>query len=126
MSKFEPRVPQLIEFINRIIAAIETHPDEGGREVLVILEDLDKPTVDVAMDLFSIKGPVLTQPQCKIIFTVPTALLYSGHYNVLMQNFSKQFALPNFKIKEKTRRTPRTVLAQNARGRDASNGPAAY
>ena len=100
--KFEPRVPQLIEFINRIIAAIETHPDEGGRQVLVILEDLDKPTVDVAMDLFSIKGPVLTQPQCKIIFTVPTALLYSGHYNVLMQNFSKQFALPNFKIKEKT------------------------
>ena len=43
-QKFEPRVPQLIEFINRIIRAIETHSDAGGREVLLILEDLDKPT----------------------------------------------------------------------------------
>lgn len=100
--KFEPRVPQLIVFINRIIAAIETDSDAGGREVLVILEDLDKPTVDIALDLFAVKGSVLVEPQCKIIFTVPTALLYSGQYNVAMQNFSKQFPLPNFKIKEKS------------------------
>jgi hypothetical protein len=101
-QKVEPRVPQLIEFINRIIRAIETHPDAGGREVLLILEDLDKPTVDVAMDLFSTKGPILTQPECKIIFTVPTSLLYSGQYNVVKQNFSKQFPLPSFKINEKS------------------------
>ena len=100
--KFEPRVPQLIEFINRIIAAIETHQDTGSRKVLVILEDLDKPTVDIALDLFAVKGSVLVQPQCKIIFTVPTALLYSGQYKVIMQNFSKQFPLPNFKIMDKT------------------------
>ena len=100
--KFEPRVPQLIEFINRIIRAIETNPDAQGREVLLILEDLDKPTVDVAMDLFSTKGTVLTQPECKIIFTVPTSLLYSGQYNVVKENFSKQFPLPSFKIKEKS------------------------
>ncbi|MGO8787176.1 MAG: hypothetical protein ACLQVL_07305 [Terriglobia bacterium] len=101
-QKFEPRVPQLIEFINRIIRAIETHSDAGGREVLLILEDLDKPPVDVAMDLFSTKGTVLIQPECKIIFTVPTSLLYSGQYNVVKENFSDQFPLPNFKIKEKS------------------------
>ncbi len=101
-QKFELRVPQLIEFINRIIRAIETHPDAGGREVLLILEDLDKPTVDVALDLFSTKGPILTQPECKIIFTVPTSLLFSGQYNVVKQNFSKPFRLPNFKIIEKS------------------------
>ena len=99
-QKFEPRVPQLIDFLDRIIAAIETHPDAGNREVLIIIEDLDKPTVDLAMDLFSTKGPVLVQPQCKIIFTVPTSLLYSGQYNVVRQNFSEQFILPNFKVKE--------------------------
>ncbi len=99
-QKLEPRVSQLIEFINRIISAIETHPDEGGREVLLILEDLDKPTVDVALDLFSTKGPILTQPRCKIIFTVPTSLLYSGEFNVVKQNFSERFILPNFKIYE--------------------------
>jgi hypothetical protein len=101
-QKFEPRIPQLIDFINRIIRSIETHPDAGGREVLLILEDLDKPTVDVATDLFSTKGTILTQPECKIIFTVPTSLLYSGQYNVVKQNFSNQFPLPNFKIVEKS------------------------
>src|SRR5208282_2629203 len=89
-------------FINRIIRATETHPDEGGREVLLILEDLDKPTVKIALDLFCTNGSALSQPQCKIIFTVPTSLLYSGQYNVVKQNFSKQFPLPNYKINEKS------------------------
>ena len=97
-QKFEPRVPQLIEFISRIIRAIETHPEAENREVLIIVEDLDKPTLDVAVDLFYIKGPILVQPQCKIIFTVPTALLYSGKYRVVRETFSPQFILPNFKI----------------------------
>ena len=98
--KFEPRVPQLIQFINRIIAAIETNSEASAREVLVILEDLDKPTVDIALDLFAVKGTVLVEPRCKIIFTVPTSLLYSGQFNVAKQAFSEQFMLPNFKIKE--------------------------
>ena len=101
-QKFEPRVPQLIDYINRIIRAIETNSDAGERQVLLILEDLDKPPVDIAMDLFSTKGTVLIQPECKIIFTVPTSLLYSGQYNVVKENFSDQFPLPNFKIIEKS------------------------
>ncbi len=101
-QNFEPRVPQLIEFINRIIRGIETDPQAGGREVLIILEGLDKPTVDVALDLFDVKGPILIQPQCKIIFTVPTALLYSGKHNVVRENFNPHFSLPNFKVKEKS------------------------
>jgi hypothetical protein len=100
--KIEPRVPQLIEIIDRIIRAIETHPDSGARELLIIIDDLDKPTVDVVIDLFSTKGPILAQPQCKIIFTVPTALFYSGQCNVLQESFSQRFFLPNFKIKEKS------------------------
>lgn len=99
-QKIEPRVPQLIDIINRIIQGIETHPDAGQREVLLIIEDLDKPTVDIALDLFSTKGSILAEPQCKIIFTVPTAVLYSGQYNVVQQNFSLLFSLPNFKVKE--------------------------
>ena len=99
-KRFEPRIPQLIEIINRIIAAIETHPQAVNQEVLLILDDLDKPAVDVAMDLFFKKGTILAQPQCKIIFTVPTSLLYSGQYNVVKGNFGEPFTLPNFKIKE--------------------------
>jgi hypothetical protein len=98
-QKFEPRVPELIVFINRIIRAIETHP-QGGKKVLLVIEDLDKPPVDVSMDLFLTKGPVLVQPDCKIIFTVPTSVLYSGQIKVVQQNFPMQYMLPNFKIKD--------------------------
>jgi hypothetical protein len=99
-QKFEPRVPELITFINRIIRAIETHPNGGGKQVLVVIEDLDKPPVDVSMDLFLTKGPVLVQPECKIIFTVPTSVLYSGQIKVVQQNFPMQYVLPNFKVRE--------------------------
>ena len=100
-QKFEPRIPQLIAYINEIIRAIETHADAGNQEVLLIIDDLDKPTVDVALDLFVTKGPILAQPQCKIIFTVPTSLVYSGQYNVVKRSFGEPFILPNFKVKEK-------------------------
>ena len=99
-QKFEPRVPELIFFINRIIRAIETHEQGGGKSVLLVIEDLDKPPVDVSMDLFLTKGTVLVQPECKIVFTVPTSVLYSGQIKVVQQNFPVQYVLPNFKTKE--------------------------
>jgi len=101
-QNFEPRIPQLIAIVNRIIRAIETHPDAANQEVLLILEDLDKPTVELALDLFLNHGQALAEPQCKIIFTVPTSLLYSGKYNVVKQNFGEPYILPNFKIKEQS------------------------
>jgi hypothetical protein len=101
-QKIEPRVPDLIGFINRIIHAIQAHQDnQAGRRVLLVIEDLDKPPVDVALDLFLKKGSILIQPECRIIFTVPTAVLYSGQVKVVQQNFPMQFVLPNFKIKDK-------------------------
>ena len=36
----------------------------------------------------------------KIVFTVPTSVLYSGQIKVVQQNFPMQYVLPNFKIKE--------------------------
>src|SRR5439155_5871940 len=101
-QKFEPRVPQLIEFINRIIRAIETNPDAGGREVLLILEDLDKPSLPTAIELFLDRGSVIVQPQCKIIFTVPISLLYSVKFMAAGQNFANTFTLPNFKLLERS------------------------
>ena len=101
-QKFEPRVPELVIFINRIIRAIETHPDSGGKQILIIIEDLDKPPVDKSMDLFITKGSVLVQPECKIIFTVPTSVLYSGQIKVVQQNFPMQYVLPNFKVRERS------------------------
>lgn len=101
-QKFERRVSELIIFINRIIHAIETQTLAANKSVLVIIEDLDKPPVDVSMDLFLTKGSALVQPDCKIVFTVPTSVLYSGQLKVVQQNFPMQYLLPNFKIKDQS------------------------
>jgi len=98
---FEPHVPRLIRFVNRIIHAVQTNAKLGGRMVLLVVDDLDKPEVDVVLDLFYKKGPIVTQPQCKIVFTVPIALLYSKEFILVKGNFSESFSLPNVKIKER-------------------------
>ncbi len=100
-QKFEPRVPELVEFINRIVRGIETSENAGGKKVLLVIEDLDKPPVDVSMDLFLSKGAVIIQPVCKIIFTVPTSVLYSGQIKVVQQNFPTQCVLPSFKVRDR-------------------------
>jgi len=110
-QKFEPRIPQLIDIINRIIAAVETDPEAEDRRVLLIIDDLDKPTVDVALDLFVTKGPILAQPHCNIIFTVPTSLVYSGQYNVVKRSFGEPFILPNFKVRERNGKRNEEVWA---------------
>src|SRR5439155_8724779 len=93
---------QLIEFINRIIRVIETNSNAEGREVLLILEDLDKHSLPTAIELFLDRGSVIVQPQCKIIFTVPISLLYSVKFMAAGQNFANTFTLPNFKLLERS------------------------
>jgi hypothetical protein len=97
-EKMEPQIPQLIQFINEIIEAIEF---KSGKKVLLVLEDLDKPPVEKALDLFLTKGTILIQPRCKILFTVPISVLYSGKFNIISQTFPIQFVLPNFKVVNK-------------------------
>jgi hypothetical protein len=99
--KLEPRVPELIDNINRIVHAAQTHPRAEGKSVLLIIEDLDKPPVDVARDLFVNKSSVLVEPVCRTIFTIPTSVLYSGHFNAVRQYFSAEHRLPSFKTKER-------------------------
>jgi hypothetical protein len=110
-QRLEPRVPRLLELIDSIILSIEQHPRAGGRRVLVILDDLDKPRDQIALDLILDNASILTKPLCKMILTAPTSLLfaplayadrYADRYKVMRAFFNEFFMLPNFKITEKS------------------------
>ena len=103
-SKIESRLSELINIINLIIAEVELN---SSKKVLVAIEDLDKPDLKVAEELFCRRQSSLIQPRCAIIYTIPIALLYSSQARQVTQNFSKSYVLPNISItKHKDRRCP--------------------
>ena len=92
----EPRLSDLIDRMNRVIYDSESKLD---KKILVVIDDLDKMDLEPAEKLFYGYGGVLTQPKCKIIYTIPQALLYSNKMRqIILQHFENSFTLPNIKI----------------------------
>lgn len=71
------------------------------RSVLVAIDDLDKPDIATAQELFYRHTTALTQPPCKIIYTIPIAILYTTEFSFVTRNFSSWFVLPNIKVRHR-------------------------
>jgi len=97
------RLSELINVIDLIIAEVELR---AGKKVLVAIEDLDKPDLSDARDLFYERQTSLTLPNCRIIYTVPIALLYSPDAGQVRQAFDRTFPLPNVTIAKREDRNP--------------------
>jgi GTPase SAR1 family protein len=96
-KQIEPRVSELISLINDTIAEIE----KNDKQVLVIIDNLEKIEPDNALKLFYNHGTQLTQPMCKIIYTFPISLKSSSIFQQINLNFSNVYVHPNVKIHEK-------------------------
>ncbi len=88
----EPRLSELISSINLIVSAIAAREQ---KPVLVIIDDLDKPPLDVAKKIFHGYYTVLMQPACAIVYTVPSAIFFSPEFATLR---GQTFFLPNLKL----------------------------
>ncbi|MCP4696627.1 MAG: hypothetical protein GY862_07235 [Gammaproteobacteria bacterium] len=96
-----PKLSQLVRLIDAIIAEAE-RKDKQGRKLLVIVDDTDKPTLELAQSLFYLNGQILARPQCRIIYTIPAALLYHENSTAMRAYFSGDiFTLPNIRIVNK-------------------------
>jgi hypothetical protein len=95
----EPRLSELIDKINSIIADIE---GREGKNVLVIIDDLDKPNLEQATEIFYGKLTAITRPACHIVYTVPISLFFAQEVNVIRET---RFCLPNIKLHNKNDRT---------------------
>ena len=97
----EPRLSELIEKINLIVADIE------GREkksVLIIIDDLDKPKLEQATEIFYDNQTAITQPVCHIIYTVPISMFFAQEFIAIRD---RKFSLPNIKLHAKNDRARR-------------------
>lgn len=90
-----PNLTRLIEIINLICAEILA---QTGRPVLVVVEDMDKPSLTVSRRLFEESLVNLTQPACSIVYTVPVAIYFDPTYTQIQDT---SFFLPNIKLHPK-------------------------
>lgn len=91
-TKIEPRLSELIEKINLIIADIE---GKEKKKVLVLIDDMDKPNLDQAKKIFYDYNTAITQPACSIVFTVPISIFFSQEFTAIRET---RFFLPNVKL----------------------------
>ncbi len=95
-KEIDPRVSELISIINDTIAEIE----KNGKQVLIIIDNLEKIDPSKALTLFYEHGGQLTQPLCKIIYAFPISLKSSEKFTQIRINFSDVYIHPNIKIHE--------------------------
>ena len=98
----EPRLSELIFHCNALIQEIKSAGKKRGfKDVLIIVEDLDKIPIDRAESLFFNYASQLAQLQASVIFTFPITLLYNQKFNIIRQYFDYDFELPMIKVNNK-------------------------
>ena len=94
-EQIEPKLSELIDKINLIIADIE---GKEKKNVLVIIDDLDKPSLEQAKEIFYNNYTAITQPACYIVYTVPISIFFGPEIR------ESKFFLPNIKLHTKNDR----------------------
>ncbi|MEA3488283.1 MAG: AAA family ATPase, partial [Euryarchaeota archaeon] len=98
-ERIEPKLSELIDKINMIIADIE---GKEKKNVLVIIDDLDKPSLEQAKEIFYNNYTAITQPACYIVYTVPISIFFAPEFTAIRES---RFFLPNIKLHTKNDRS---------------------
>jgi len=102
VETIEPRLSDLIVCCNDLIREVKLRlPGIGKQGLLVIIEDLDKLSVEKAKELFFKNSFILTCLQAHVIFTFPISLCHHRNAKLIRANFDEDFELPMVKVHEK-------------------------
>jgi len=91
----EPRLSDLIELVNGVVAYAE---EKLGKKILVIIDDLDKMAPKQAEELFYGYSTVLTGLDCNLIYTMPRALMFSDKYQWITKFYDNDIKIPNIAL----------------------------
>jgi hypothetical protein len=94
-QRVEMQLSELIERINYVLDAIRRH---SQREVLIVVEDIDKLDLKAARDLYLEHAASLTAPRASIVYTFPVSLRYSSDFIQIRRNFDEAHVLPNVHV----------------------------
>ncbi len=86
------QMPELIRHLDWIIQQAEASLQ---KQLLLIVEGLDKVDLASATTMFLHQAATLVAPTVTIIYTFPVALRYSADFNNIRANFDRIEALPN-------------------------------
>lgn len=101
-TNVEPKLSDLVEHCNTLIQEVYQGLRKAGKkDLLLIIEDLDKVPIERAADLFYNYAQQLTQLRTNIIFTFPISLYNSVKFNTVKHHFSSIVELPMIKVLEK-------------------------
>ncbi len=101
----EPTLTELLSKLNLIAAGILR---STGKHVLVIVDDLDKPSVDDTKKLFKENLATLRQPNLYIIYTVPVWIFFSKEFPEIKHPIG--YLLPNIKLHPQNSRTKKETM----------------
>lgn len=102
IDNIEPRVSDFIGHCNDLIREIRRNLEQCGKKgLLIIMEDLDKLSVEKAEELFFNHSHILNSLQTNVIFTIPISLCYHPNAVNIKGNFSEHFELPMVKVHDK-------------------------
>lgn len=76
----ETDITGLISIINHISAAIY---NKERRIPLILIDDMDKPDLEKAREIFHDRRELMMQPNCAIVYTVSSALFYSKEFDAI-------------------------------------------
>ena len=99
----EPNLSDLIDKINLIIADIE---GKEKKKVLVLIDDLDKPSLEQAKSIFYDNQTAITQPACYIVYTIPISISFTQEFVAIRDT---KYFIPNIKLHEKNDRENKDV-----------------
>ncbi len=95
----EPRLSNLIEYCNELISEIRIKiQDNGFKDIVIIIEDLDKIPLSKAKTVFFDYANQLVQLKATVIYTFPVTLYYNTNFIATRNYFSEIIELPMIKV----------------------------
>ena len=87
-SSIDPKIGYLISMVNSAIAEInEQLRSKSNKELLIIIEDLDKIDIDDARRIFVQGRKSILSLQLKMIFAFPIYMVYTADFSMIQDDF---------------------------------------
>jgi nucleoside-triphosphatase THEP1 len=109
---FTSKIGDLIDRVDEITTAIEV---ATARQVLVIIDDLDKLPLELTETIFQNNIKSLVKPECKILYTLPIAVLRDvAIVTIIQQEVNRIETMPatKFFTKETVRKVDRVPIPE--------------
>ncbi len=102
---------ELILNCNLLIMEVRNQLHKIGRHnIIFIIEDLEKVTLEIAEEIFYKYAKQLTAISCCIIYTFPISLVFNPTYNIILGEFDETLILPMIKVHDKNGKDYKTGI----------------